>query len=135
MLESERAREGAALKRDFDARIKRLAAALPRIEKLANESRAAIRANFETRVRELLAELPINERRLLDEAANAAQHGDITEEMTRLSVHLKALEGAKSAATGQSANRSNSCSRRSIARSTRWGRSRRPPRCRKLRSK
>ena len=61
MLESERAREGGALKRDFDARIKRLAAALPRIEKLAKESRATIRANFETRVRELLAELPVNE--------------------------------------------------------------------------
>ena len=29
---------------------------------------------------------------MLDEAANAAQHGDITEEMTRLSVHLKALK-------------------------------------------
>jgi uncharacterized protein (TIGR00255 family) len=92
MLETERAREGTALKRDFETRIKRLAAALPRIEKLAKESRAAIRASFENRVRELLAESPINERRLLDEAATAAQHGDITEEMTRLDVHLKALK-------------------------------------------
>ena len=83
---------GAALKRDFESRIKKLAAALPRIEKLARESRTAIRANFESRIRELMAELPINEKRLLDEAANAALHGDITEEMTRLSVHLKALK-------------------------------------------
>ncbi|HTT75655.1 MAG TPA: YicC/YloC family endoribonuclease [Candidatus Binataceae bacterium] len=92
ILEAERTREGSALKRDFDSRIKKLTTALPRIEKLAQESRAAIRASFENRVRELLAELPINEKRLLDEAANAAQHGDITEEMTRLNVHLKALK-------------------------------------------
>jgi uncharacterized protein (TIGR00255 family) len=92
MLEGERTREGTALKRDFESRIKKLTAALPRIEKLARESRAAIRANFESRVRELMTELPINEKRLLDEAANASQHGDITEEMTRLSVHLKALK-------------------------------------------
>ena len=92
MLESERVREGAALKRDFESRIKKLTAALPRIEKLARESRTAIRANFESRIRELMAELPINEKRLLDEAANAALHGDITEEMTRLGVHLKALK-------------------------------------------
>jgi uncharacterized protein (TIGR00255 family) len=92
MLESERVREGSALKRDFESRIKKLTAALPRIEKLARESRTAIRANFESRIRELMAELPINEKRLLDEAANAALHGDITEEMTRLGVHLKALK-------------------------------------------
>jgi len=90
-LELERNREGNALKRDFDARIKRIAGALPEIAKLADEARSAIRASFESRVRDLLAELPINEKRLLDEAANAAQHGDITEEMTRLGVHLKAM--------------------------------------------
>ena len=90
-LEIERTREGSALKRDFDARIKRIAAALPQIEKLAGEARTAIRASFESRVRDLLAELPVNEKRLLDEAAIAAQHGDITEEMTRLGVHLKAM--------------------------------------------
>jgi uncharacterized protein (TIGR00255 family) len=50
-----------------------------------------IRANFETRIRELLVELPINEKRLYEEASAAAQHGDITEEMTRLRVHLDAM--------------------------------------------
>ena len=62
------------------------------------ESRATIRASFESRVRELLAELPVNEKRLYEEASNAAQHGDITEEMTRLRVHLQALR----AVTGRS---------------------------------
>jgi uncharacterized protein (TIGR00255 family) len=90
-LEKERSREGLALKRDFELRVKRLADSIPRIEKLAAESRTTIRASFESRVRELLAELPVNEKRLYEEASSAAQHGDITEEMTRLGVHLQAL--------------------------------------------
>jgi uncharacterized protein (TIGR00255 family) len=92
-LDKERTREGRALKRDFELRVKRIAECVPRVEKLANESRVAIRASFESRVRELLGESPVNEKRLYEEAANAAQHGDITEEMTRLKVHLKALSG------------------------------------------
>jgi uncharacterized protein (TIGR00255 family) len=90
-LRAERVREGRELKRDFELRVKNVAAALPRIDKLAAEARAAIRANFESRVRELLAELPVNEKRLYEEASATAQHGDISEEMTRLRVHLKAM--------------------------------------------
>ncbi|MGH7987472.1 MAG: YicC/YloC family endoribonuclease [Candidatus Binataceae bacterium] len=90
-LIAERSREGLELKRDFEARLKKISAAVPRIERLAMESRAAIRSAFETRVRELLAELPVNEKRLYEEASSAAQHGDITEELTRLRVHLKAM--------------------------------------------
>jgi uncharacterized protein (TIGR00255 family) len=90
-LDLERRREGAALRRDFETRIKQIGAAVPRIEKLAAQSRKTIHANFETRVRELLADLPVNEKRLYEEASNAAQHGDITEELTRLKVHLTAM--------------------------------------------
>ena len=91
LLDSERRREGAALRRDFETRIKHIGDGVPRIEKLAAESRAAIHANFVTRVRELLGDLPVNEKRLYEEASSAAQHGDITEELTRLRVHLKAM--------------------------------------------
>ncbi|MGH7931764.1 MAG: YicC/YloC family endoribonuclease [Candidatus Binataceae bacterium] len=90
-LVAERTREGLALKRDFEMRLKKIGVAVPRIEKLAGESRAAIRANFEERVRELLGDLPVNEKRLYEEASSAAQHGDISEELTRLTVHLKAM--------------------------------------------
>ena len=91
MMETERVREGRALKRDFELRLKTLTAAIPRLDNLAANARTAIRANFETRMRELLAELPVNEKRLYEEASAAAQHGDITEEMTRLRVHLEAM--------------------------------------------
>ena len=91
IYETERIREGRALKRDFELRLKMLASAIPRLDELATGARTAIRANFETRIRELLAELPVNEKRLYEEASSAAQHGDITEEMTRLRVHLDAM--------------------------------------------
>jgi uncharacterized protein (TIGR00255 family) len=91
IMETERVREGRALKRDFEMRVKALASAIPRMDELAAEARTVIRANFETRIRELLAELPVNEKRLYEEASAAAQHGDITEEMTRLRVHLDAM--------------------------------------------
>ena len=90
-LDQERRREGAALRRDFETRLKKIGAGIPRIEKLAAQSRTAIHATFETRVRELLGDLPVNEKRLYEEASSAAQHGDITEELTRLRVHLTAM--------------------------------------------
>jgi uncharacterized protein (TIGR00255 family) len=90
-MENERVREGRALKRDFEMRLNAIASAIPRMDQLAAQARTVIRANFEARIRELLAELPVNEKRLYEEASAAAQHGDITEEMTRLRVHLEAM--------------------------------------------
>jgi uncharacterized protein (TIGR00255 family) len=90
-LDQERRREGAALRRDFETRLKKIGAGIPKIEKLAAQSRTAIHTSFETRVRELLGDLPVNDKRLYEEASNAAQHGDITEELTRLRVHLTAM--------------------------------------------
>jgi uncharacterized protein (TIGR00255 family) len=90
-LDRERAREGRELRRDFESRLKRISTALPRIEELAAKARTAITANFNLRMRELLAEAPINEKRLYEDALSAAHHGDISEEMTRLRVHLKAM--------------------------------------------
>jgi uncharacterized protein (TIGR00255 family) len=90
-LDTERAREGRALKHDFENRLRQIAAGVPTIEQLAAATRESIRASFEARVRELLGEQPVNEKRLYEEAASAAQHGDISEEVTRLKVHLQAL--------------------------------------------
>jgi uncharacterized protein (TIGR00255 family) len=91
-LEAERVREGNSLKRDFARRIKKILAAMPKIEKLSADTRAETLAAFQNRVKELLAELPVNEKRLYEEAAGVAQRGDITEELTRLRIHLDALK-------------------------------------------
>ncbi|HLI78817.1 MAG TPA: YicC/YloC family endoribonuclease [Candidatus Binataceae bacterium] len=91
-LEAERLREGNSLKRDFARRIKKIIAAMPKIEKLSVDTRAEMLIGFQARVKELLAELPLNEKRLYEEAAGVAQRGDITEELTRLRIHLDALK-------------------------------------------
>lgn len=90
-LERERVREGRALRSDFEERLKRLSDALPEIEKIAAHARDVIKKNFEARMLELLGETPVNEKRLYEDALGAAHHGDISEEMTRLRVHLKAM--------------------------------------------
>ena len=54
-LEAERVREGNSLKRDFARRIKKILAAMPKIEKLSAETRAEVLASFQARVKELLA--------------------------------------------------------------------------------
>jgi uncharacterized protein (TIGR00255 family) len=48
--------------------------------------------NFHKRIRELLEDLPVNEKRLYEEASSASQHGDISEEITRLRTHLEGLK-------------------------------------------
>ena len=71
-LETERVREGNSLKRDFSRRIKKIVAAMPKIEKLSVDTRAEMLIGFQARVKELLAELPLNEKRLYEEAAGVA---------------------------------------------------------------
>jgi uncharacterized protein YicC (UPF0701 family) len=66
-LDAERVREGKSLKRE-------------------------ILKNFEARIRELLDTIPVNEKRLYEEASAASQHGDISEEITRLRTHLQGLK-------------------------------------------
>jgi uncharacterized protein (TIGR00255 family) len=90
-LDGERSREGKSLRRDFATRVKKIRAALPKIERLSAETRSEIMRNFQSRVRELLGELPVNEKRLYEEASSASTHGDISEEITRLRTHLDGL--------------------------------------------
>jgi uncharacterized protein (TIGR00255 family) len=96
-LEAERVREGRSLKRDLTSRLGSIQGFVRQIVRLAEESRHAIIAAFQTRVRELLAKPGGDENRLLDEkrlyedAANAAQRADISEELARLKAHLQAL--------------------------------------------
>jgi len=90
-FDAERVREGTSLKRDFAARIKKIRSILPAIEKLSKQTRDEVLNAFRARIQELIGEVPVNERRLFEEAASAAQRGDITEELTRLRIHLDGL--------------------------------------------
>ena len=90
-LETDRKREGKALQTDFIRRINTVAEAIPKIERLAEASRGEIVANFRARLHDLIADLAVNEKRLFEEASDAAQRADITEEVTRLRAHLQGL--------------------------------------------
>jgi uncharacterized protein (TIGR00255 family) len=90
-LETDRKREGKALRADFIGRIKTITEAVPQIERLAEASRSEIVANFQARLHDLIVDLAVNEKRLFEEASDAAQHADITEEVTRLRTHLHGL--------------------------------------------
>jgi uncharacterized protein (TIGR00255 family) len=92
-LDSERTREGRSLQRDLRSHLAKIDSSIPKIANLAEESRREIMTAFEARMRELLADAPINEKRLHEEAAAAAQRADISEELARLRAHLEALRG------------------------------------------
>ena len=90
-LDVERVREGKSLKKDFATRVAKIREAVPKIVRLSEQTRAEIMKTFQARVRELLENLPVNEKRLYEEASSASQHGDISEEITRLKTHLDGL--------------------------------------------
>jgi uncharacterized protein (TIGR00255 family) len=92
-LEGEREREGRSLKRDLAEHLHAIEAVIPSITRLAEKSRVEIMAAFESRLRHLLEDVPINEKRLHEEAAAAAQRADISEELARLEAHIQALRG------------------------------------------
>src|SRR5260370_665212 len=66
--------------------------AAPKIERLAEHTRTDIMENFLKRILAMLEDLPVNEKRLYEEASSASQHGDISEEITRLRTHLEGLK-------------------------------------------
>jgi uncharacterized protein (TIGR00255 family) len=96
-LDAERIREGRSLKRDLGERLSTVTRHTREIARLAEESRRAIIAGFQARVREMLdhpngAELRfVEEKRLYEDAAAAAQRADISEELARLNSHLQGL--------------------------------------------
>jgi uncharacterized protein (TIGR00255 family) len=90
-IDAERRREGAALRADLMSRMGKIGSALPQIERLASESRSEIVANFQARLHDLIADIAVNEKRLFEEASEAAQRADIAEEVTRLRAHLGGL--------------------------------------------
>ena len=97
-LEVSRTREGAALHRDFTARIKRIEKALSLVRRRAPKVSAAARTRIGKRLREVLAAQAEGAIRdaVAREVALLAERGDISEELTRLAHHLEAFRAAAS---------------------------------------
>ena len=81
--------EGDHLTKDFLFRLEKIAQFLETIKALAGSAKERIFAKLNERVKEMLGDLPDNEERIYREVVLLADKADITEEMVRLTSHLK----------------------------------------------
>jgi len=94
-----RGSEGAALARDLSARLDRVAELALAIEQRSGEVRASAIERLRKRTRQLEAETGLlDEARLHQEIAIAAERMDVTEEIVRLRSHLEQFRGLLDAA-------------------------------------
>jgi len=85
-----RLREGQGLKKELNKHLKSLKGLLAKIEARAPQMKQGFKDQLHKRAAELLQGMEINEDRLEQEAVLLAERSDITEEIARLKIHLKA---------------------------------------------
>jgi uncharacterized protein (TIGR00255 family) len=98
-LDQMRALEAVALRDDMSARLVTIARSAARVSVLAEQARPAFARRLEARLKELLGEMQIDPARLAQEAAMAAERSDVSEELARLSSHVRQFEDLLSAAS------------------------------------
>jgi uncharacterized protein (TIGR00255 family) len=98
-LDRMREQEGDALRREMSARLSKIADLAARVAPLAERARPAFAKRFESRLKELLGETPLDPARLAQEAAMAAERGDVSEELARLRSHLGQFESLLTSAS------------------------------------
>ena len=86
-----RAREGAKLAEDLSARRGTIVRLVGEIEERLLGATERLADEMRARVKQLLGETPLDEQRLAQEIALAAQKADVTEERVRLRAHLQRL--------------------------------------------
>jgi uncharacterized protein (TIGR00255 family) len=96
-LEEMRRREGTLLSHDLGYRLARLEELHREVALRAGELSACYRDAITKRVADLMAELPVDEVRVAQEIAIAAQRMDISEELARLKSHLEQCRSLVSA--------------------------------------
>ena len=87
-LETMRAREGAHLAADLDARRAMLATLIEDLASAADTGREAFETRLADRVKELLTSMPVDPAAVAQEIVRVAQRSDISEEVTRFRGHL-----------------------------------------------
>lgn len=90
-LEEMRRREGAALYRELNGRILRLARTVARIGVQADRRPKKYRQQLQARVRALAGDLKLDPARMAQEIALFADRTDVTEELVRLKSHCSAF--------------------------------------------
>lgn len=91
-LDRMRAQEGEALRQEMAGGLASIAGLAAKVAPLAERARPAFARRLELRLKELLGENAIEPTRLAQEAALAAERGDVSEELTRLASHVRQFE-------------------------------------------
>jgi len=91
-LDHMRELEGHALAGELSGRLRGILSHVVQIEELAVRARPLFARRLETRLKELLKESPVDPARLAQEAALAAERGDVSEELARLRSHVQQFE-------------------------------------------
>lgn len=91
-LDRMREEEAAALRGDIAGRLVAVADLASRVRVLAERARPAFAKRLEARLKELLGESALDPSRLAQEAAVAAERGDVSEELARLASHVRQFE-------------------------------------------
>ncbi len=98
-LDRMREQEAAALREEIAARLVSVATLASQVRALAERARPAFAKRLESRLKELLGDTVLDPARLAQEAAVAAERGDVSEELARLSSHVRQFESLLSAST------------------------------------
>jgi uncharacterized protein (TIGR00255 family) len=98
-LDGMREEEGEALRRDMSGRLATISRLAAEVKPLADAARPAFARRLALRLRDLLADSPVDPVRLAQEAAIAAERGDVSEELSRLSSHTAQFESLLGDAT------------------------------------
>ena len=91
-LQKMKFKEGQALKKQFLLRLELIAEALKRIEKSSQHAVLQYQERLKDRVSELTKGIELDQEKLAREVAIMAERSDITEEIVRLSNHLKLFQ-------------------------------------------
>jgi uncharacterized protein (TIGR00255 family) len=89
-----RAREGEGLAAELRQHLRDLTSEMTQVEAYASQIKLAYKERLAARIRELLQGTDVDPERLETEVAIFAERADITEELARLKIHLKAAEEA-----------------------------------------
>ncbi len=89
-VQEARQREGQGLRKELNKHLKGLKGLLAKIEARAPRMKQCFKEQLRRRAAELLQGIEISEDRLEQEAVLLAERSDITEEIARLKIHLKA---------------------------------------------
>jgi len=91
-LDGMRGREGDALRQEMLHHLAHITDRTARVQPLAERARPAFAKRLQARLQELLAETQLDPARIAQETAVAAERSDVSEELTRLTSHVRQFE-------------------------------------------